>query len=122
MPLPQEHPDAYGEGPLKEFGGYPVRKYRTLQRTKGLYRVADVGIYGNDWDDAVRKDVTHEGRYKFMEIRCDLCNGDHLYNFCPIYDEERQLKPSYNHPDLFSEPQLADHSAGNCYLCRGLHY
>ena len=98
--LPQEHPDAYGGGPLKEFGGNPTRKYKTLQRAKGLYRVADVGIYGNDWDDVIRKDVTHEGWYKFMEIRCDLCNGDHLYNFCPIYDEERQLKPSYNDPDF----------------------
>ena len=87
-----------------------------------MYRVADVGIYGNDWDDVVRRDVTHEGRYKFMEIRCDLCNGDHLYNFYPIYDEEKQLKPSYNDPDLFSESPLADHLAGNCYLCRGLHY
>ena len=48
IPLPQEHPDAYGKGPLKEFGGNPVRKYRTLQRAKGLYRVADMGIYGND--------------------------------------------------------------------------
>ena len=81
-----------------------------------------MGIYGNDWDVVIRRDVTHEGRYKFMEIRCVLCSEDHLYNICPVYDEEKQLKPSYNDPDLFSEPPLAGHSAGNCYLCRGLHY
>ena len=38
------------------------------------------------------------------------------------YDEEKQLKPSYNDPELFSDPPLANHLAGNCYLCGGLHY
>ena len=32
VPLEQEHPDAYGGGYMKEFGGYSRRKYRTLKR------------------------------------------------------------------------------------------
>ena len=38
------------------------------------------------------------------------------------YMMKKELKLSYNDLDLFSEPLLVDHLAGNCYLCGGLHY